>query len=138
MNIGEPGEVVVKPDRREIIKSVVDLGEFSFQGGMVRLQLERVVDTDGETELFVPVFSPLSKNDSNPPLASRMRGDSDNMKVNGDMKINSLFGNFKGEDDDSPSAVDDLVFGTLSSMGVEIGAKFSFETKMDRKAVLMY
>ena len=72
-----------------------------------------VVDVDGRGGLSA---SAISKNND--------------MKVKGELNIGNVFSDEKKEDP-STSSVKNLVFGALSSLGIEMGAKFSFETKMD-------
>lgn len=52
------------------------------------------------------------------------------LTVKGDVKIKQLASWGKKEGADS-SSINDLVFDSLSNLGVEIGAQFSFKTKMD-------
>ena len=54
------------------------------------------------------------------------------MRVNGNLKVNNLVLGAKKKEavSDSP-ALNDLVFGALSALNVEINSQFSFETKMD-------
>ncbi len=59
-------------------------------------------------------------------LTADLSSRDNHMKVNGELKLgNFLAGASKA------AGVNDIVLGALSSFGVEIGAKFSFETKMD-------
>lgn len=49
--------------------------------------------------------------------------------VSGELNLNNFLSKFRKKEDSGASSVDDIVTSVLSSM--EIGAKFSFETKMD-------
>lgn len=53
------------------------------------------------------------------------------MKVDGELKLGNFFAEVNKAATPAAAGVNDLVLGALSSFGVEIGAKFSFETKMD-------
>jgi len=52
------------------------------------------------------------------------------MQVAGEVKFQSILMGMKKTDTEA-SAVNDLLSSVLSSSGVEIGAKFSFNSKMD-------
>ena len=58
-------ETVVKPDRLEIVKAVVDLGNLNLRGDGMRVQLKQVVDTNSVERLFIPAFSPSVEDDPN-------------------------------------------------------------------------
>ena len=73
-----------------------------------------VVETNGTVGLMAEV---VSKNND--------------MEVAGEVKMRNLFRGIDQKGSSDASAVNDLVRNTLSSVGVEIGAKFSFKTKMD-------
>ncbi len=54
------------------------------------------------------------------------------MRVNGHLKVSNLImGDKKKESVSDSPAVNDLVFGALAALNVEINSQFSFETKMD-------
>ena len=54
------------------------------------------------------------------------------MTVQGDLKVKNLMMKSSKHPDSQMASLNDVVSGMLSSMGLEIGAKFSFETKMDQ------
>ena len=61
-------------------------------------------------------------------LTARAVSKNNDMTVNGDLKMTSLPSVTRSTD---ATAINELISGVLSSAGVEIGAKFSFKTKMD-------
>lgn len=64
-------------------------------------------------------------------LTARAVSQNNDMTVTGDLKMNSLPPGLTQKAGDKASAVSDVIFGALSSMGVEVGAQFSFKTRMD-------
>ncbi len=73
--------------------------------------------------------------DGRAALTADVAAHNNDMTVQGDLKVSGLpLGGGSlgaGKDSAGTSAVGNLISGVLSSMGVEIGAKFSFKTKMD-------
>lgn len=73
--------------------------------------------------------------DGRAALTADVASHNNDMTVQGDLKVSGLpLGGGSlgaGKDSAGTSAVGNLISGVLSSMGVEIGAKFSFKTKMD-------
>jgi len=61
-------------------------------------------------------------------LTARAVSSNNDMTVTGDLKMTSLPSVAQSAD---AAAVNELISGVLSAAGVEIGAKFSFKTKMD-------
>ncbi len=64
----------------------------------------------------------------NAALTAQAVSKNNDMTVTGDLKVTSLPSVARSK---NAAAVNDLISGVLSAAGVEIGAKFSFKTKMD-------
>ena len=68
-------------------------------------------------------------------LTARAGSTNNDMTVSGDLQMTSLPAGQAGlpsvTRSQTATAVNELIFGVLSAAGVEIGAKFSFKTKMD-------
>lgn len=64
-------------------------------------------------------------------LTAKAVSKNNDMTVTGDLKMSSLPPGLTQKAGDKASAVSDVIFGALSSMGVEVGAQFSFKTRMD-------
>ena len=62
--------------------------------------------------------------------AHAVAGNND-VDVSGEVKFKNMFSGIAAKEGAGSSGVDDLIFGALSTAGVEIGAQYSFKTKMD-------
>ena len=69
--------------------------------------------------------------DGRAALTAGVSAQNNDMTVQGDLKVSGLPLGAGKDFVAGTSAVGNLISGVLSSMGVEIGAKFSFKTKMD-------
>lgn len=81
-------------------------------------------DMDGHLEIV--------EEDGRAGLTADVAAQNNHMRINGSLKVSNLVMGAKKKEavSDSP-AVNDLVFGALSALNVEINSQFSFETKMD-------
>jgi len=73
-------------------------------------------------------FKVLEKDDR-AGLTANIVSKNNQMRVEGDIQVRNL--SFTPETETQEESVQNMIFGALSSMGVAIGAKYSFETKMD-------
>ncbi len=67
-------------------------------------------------------------------LNARLVSKNNLMRVKGDLQLSRFLTSVKKEtsrESKKSESVDKIIFGALSSLNVDIGAKFSFETKMD-------
>ncbi len=69
--------------------------------------------------------------DGRASLTADVAAQNNDMTVKGDLKVSGLSLGAGKDSVAGTSTVGNLISGVLSSMGVEIGAKFSFKTKMD-------
>ncbi len=105
-----------------VLKEVKDpfLGSVIEGEGMVNVVQK---DMDGTFQLI------QAGQDSG--LTAHMVSKNNNMVVDGQVNMNSSVLASKAQKKEESLSVDNLIFGALSSMGIEIEAQFSFETKMD-------
>ena len=64
-------------------------------------------------------------------LTADLSSRDNHMKVNGELNLGNFLAGANKAATPAAAGVNDFVLGALSSFGVEIGAEFSFETKMD-------
>jgi len=86
-----------------------------------------IIQKDLEVNLLI------LENDGQAGLSAHAIAENNDMEVKGKIKTMNLFTN--SSEKPLESAVDNIVFNTLSSIGVEIGANFSFNTKMDNFSI---
>jgi len=84
-----------------------------------------IVNRDMEAKIMVV------EQDGTVGMTAEASSKNNDMSVKGDIKFQSIFPGMSGENSSDSGAVRDLISNALASAGVEIGAKFSFKTKMD-------
>jgi hypothetical protein len=73
----------------------------------------------------------ITEADGKAGLTANIISRNNHMTVQGDLRVSNFRIASLENKDPEASSLNNLIFGALSSMGVEIGAKFSFDTKMD-------
>ena len=71
----------------------------------------------------------VSESDQSASLTTHLVSQDNRMHVAGNIKVNNFLKDFSKNN--SSESLDSMIFGALSSMGVEVGVDFAFDTAMD-------
>lgn len=107
------------------VKGMLSLPDYGVKNKLVKANgWVNVIKKDMKGELSV------SEDDENASLQTQLVSNNNELKVNGNIKVSNFLKGFPKKD--KGESMDGMIFGALSSMGVEMGLDFSFVTKMDQ------
>lgn len=107
------------------VKGMLSLPDYRVENKLVKANgWVDVVKKDMKSD-----FS-ISENDETASLQAHLVSKNNELKVSGNIKISNFLKGLPKKD--QGESIDGMIFGALSSMGVEMGLDFAFVTKMDQ------
>lgn len=107
------------------VKGILSLPDYGVENKLIKANgWVDVVKKDMKSELSI------SEDDETASVQAHLVSNNNELKVSGNIKISSFLKGLPKKD--KGESIDGMIFGALSSMGVEMGLDFMFVTKMDQ------